>query len=575
MKKIYLASIFAFLFTAMNAQTSFKVNKKISHSSVNKPISRLTSPNAISAVITCTDSYAPGSTQDLHLILTLTNNDNDFGDLLEITLPAGFTLNTAAPDFLGQDTPGSGCPDADGGTKEPYIPGGGQVVTWGNNDDCVGGLPTESRANKPMEIVLNVTIDASVSGKQTFPFYVSSSSFDTDFNGDFKLEQCVVPSISSVSNNSPICSNQSLKLGSSLSGTSPFTYTWSGTGSFSAANSASTTVTGSETGNYVLNVTNACGTASASVSALVELTPTLTVNSESICYGKTATLTVSGADTYVWSSGETTSSIIVTPTASVNQYTVTGTALNSCQNKVISSVSVNALPNVNVNSEKICVGQTATLSASGATSYIWSSSETTSDIIVTPSASVNQYTVTGTDGNNCQNTSVASVTVNSLPVVSLSTTSLGVQCDDVTNLTLTGGAPLGGIYSGNAVTAGVFNPSSAGVGTHTITYIYTDANNCSNSASDNVQVDNCTGIESANADFFKVYPNPTTGTLIISMTENMSSFELFNLVGEKVLSNKLAKGNNYIDLSHLSKGAYFVKINTTNKTVTKKVVLSK
>jgi len=572
MKKIYLIGVFAIISVALNAQSKLKLSKGLSNASISK----VSSPSAISAVITCTDSYAPGSTQDLHLVLTLTNNDNDFGDLLEITLPTGFSLNSALPAFLGQDTPSSGCPDADGGTKEPYIGVTGQVVSWGNNDDCVGGLPTESRASKPMEIVLNVTIDASVSGQQMFPFYVSSSSFDTDYNGNFKLEQCVTPTISSVSDNSPICSNQTLNLVSSVLGTSPFTFSWTGKGSFSSANSASTTVTGSETGNYVLNVTNACGAASATVSSMVELTPTLTVNSESICYGKTANLTASGADTYSWSSGQTTPSIIVTPTASINHYTITGTALNGCQNKIVSTVTVNSLPILSItpSSDKICWGNTATLTVGGASTYSWSTNEVGSSVTVSPTISTT-FIVLGTNSNNCESQATITITVNNLPAVSLNTSSLGIQCDDVNSLTLSGGTPVGGVYSGNAVNAGIFNPSSAGVGTHTISYTYTDVNNCSNSATDNVQVDNCTGVEQLNIEPFKLFPNPTSGILTITVVDNISSFELFNLVGEKVLSNKLTKGNNFIDLTHLAKGAYFVKMNTPGKSATKKVVLTK
>jgi len=50
---------------------------------------------------------------------------------------------------------------------------------------------------------------------------------------------------------------------------------------------------------------------------------------------------------------------------------------------------------------------------------------------------------------------------------------------------LKGGIPLGGIYSGPGVNSltGIFNPATAGVGTKTITYAYTNAVNCSASKS--------------------------------------------------------------------------------------------
>ncbi|MBW6502201.1 MAG: DUF2341 domain-containing protein, partial [Bacteroidales bacterium] len=50
------------------------------------------------------------------------------------------------------------------------------------------------------------------------------------------------------------------------------------------------------------------------------------------------------------------------------------------------------------------------------------------------------------------------------------------------------GFPPGGLYSGPGVSSTDFDPSVAGVGTHLITYIYTDADGCSYSASKNITV---------------------------------------------------------------------------------------
>lgn len=72
-----------------------------------------------------------------------------------------------------------------------------------------------------------------------------------------------------------------------------------------------------------------------------------------------------------------------------------------------------------------------------------------------------------------------------------------------------------------------------------------------------------------------LYPNPTSGILNINTIEVKSSVEIFNVIGEKVYSNTIVKGNNVIDLSSLSNGAYFVKINSNNQITTKKVILSK
>lgn len=55
---------------------------------------------------------------------------------------------------------------------------------------------------------------------------------------------------------------------------------------------------------------------------------------------------------------------------------------------------------------------------------------------------------------------------------------LSPVCVNGAAVTLTGGSPTGGVYSGTGVSGGMFYPTVAGVGSHTITYTYTNANGC-------------------------------------------------------------------------------------------------
>ena len=50
-------------------------------------------------------------------------------------------------------------------------------------------------------------------------------------------------------------------------------------------------------------------------------------------------------------------------------------------------------------------------------------------------------------------------------------------------------SPTGGTFSGPGVSGNKFDPASAGVGTHNVTYTFTDANNCTNSVSRNIVVE--------------------------------------------------------------------------------------
>jgi len=95
-------------------------------------------------------------------------------------------------------------------------------------------------------------------------------------------------------------------------------------------------------------------------------------------------------------------------------------------------------------------------------------------------------TYTYTDGNGCINAESQSVIVNALPLVTFSGLS-SEYCVDINAVTLTG-IPSGGVFSGNGITGNIFDPSSAGLGSHNITYTYTDGNGCTNDSVKSVLV---------------------------------------------------------------------------------------
>ncbi|MCB0481031.1 MAG: T9SS type A sorting domain-containing protein [Flavobacteriales bacterium] len=93
-----------------------------------------------------------------------------------------------------------------------------------------------------------------------------------------------------------------------------------------------------------------------------------------------------------------------------------------------------------------------------------------------------------TDANLCSNQDSTKVTVNPLPTLQL-ILSKKVFCEyDALYLPI-GESPRGGVYSGTGITGGKFDPASAGVGKHTLTYAFTDPlTGCKNSISDDVTV---------------------------------------------------------------------------------------
>ncbi|MBK9794758.1 MAG: M36 family metallopeptidase [Sphingobacteriales bacterium] len=211
---------------------------------------------------------------------------------------------------------------------------------------------------------------------------------------------------------------------STASSGSPDSVRWTIAGGVPGTSTSTTTVvpTFSTPGTYIISlVAYKSGNASsaATKSIRVKALPIVQVNSPAICSGATASLTATGATTYAWSPNIGSIAAVTTPAlTTTTTYTVTGTT-QGCTGTAVSTVTVNATPNVSVNSPSICAGTTADLVASGATSYAWSPNIGSGASVTTPSlTTTTTYTVTGTTGT-CSKTAVATVTVTALPNVSV------------------------------------------------------------------------------------------------------------------------------------------------------------
>ncbi|MCC6370616.1 MAG: T9SS type A sorting domain-containing protein [Bacteroidia bacterium] len=187
-----------------------------------------------------------------------------------------------------------------------------------------------------------------------------------------------------------------------------FTLSPSGAASYSYS-SGSSIVSPTTSSNYTVVGTDnsGCESLPAIVSVMVNPNPTVTVNSGSICSGNSFTLIPSGALTYTISGG----SSVVSPTTNTT-YSVNGTDGNGCNSALpaIANVTVNALPVINIMASPslICVGETATLSASGAVSYSWAingaaAASGTSGLVSSP-AQTSTYNVTGLSLEGCEGT---------------------------------------------------------------------------------------------------------------------------------------------------------------------------
>lgn len=155
-------------------------------------------------------------------------------------------------------------------------------------------------------------------------------------------------------------------------------------------------------------------------------------------------------------------------------------APNGCQNSDTANLLVLALPQVNLTSlPSVCPESNAfVLSGGSPIGGTYSGSGVSGgqfDPAVTgPGSFPINYLYT--DGNGCSNLAVSTLVVYNSPTVNFAPPAS--LCNNGPSVLLSGGTPSGGVYSGNYVTAGRFNPTASGSGRFAIMYDYIDVNGC-------------------------------------------------------------------------------------------------
>jgi len=334
------------------------------------------------------------------------------------------------------------------------------------------------------------------SGTSTFPG-LSAGTYTVDVRDNNGCIRTATVSITSspnptvTVNSGTTCNNGSV----TLTANGATTYSWTPATGLSATTGASVTASPTTTTVYTITGTTGGCSGTATTTVTIVSNPTVTVNTATICVGQqTATLTANGATTYSWSPGTglsgTSGTTVTANPGATTVYTITGTA-GSCTAVATTTVTVNPLPLVTVNSGTICIGQTtATLTANGASTYTWSpstglSSSNGSPVTANPGATTS-YTVSGTNGNGCINSATTSVIVNPLPNVTVNN---GTVCNG-TSVTLTANGA--STYSWNPGTGLSATTGASVTANPTVTTNYTvtgtDVNGCVNTATTIVTV---------------------------------------------------------------------------------------
>ncbi|QMW01390.1 SdrD B-like domain-containing protein [Spirosoma foliorum] len=193
---------------------------------------------------------------------------------------------------------------------------------------------------------------------------------------------------------------------------------------------SSNVATGTTAGIYsVTAISNAGCSATATGSITVNPLPVVTLSSATVCAGQSATLVATaGYASYAFSAGLTpvTGQPNIATGLVGSTYSVTATSTEGCVGTGTGSITVNPLPVVNLTSATVCDGQTASLTATaGYASYVFSSGLTqigSSNVAIGTASGI--YSVTAISTEGCSATATGSITINPLPIVTLSSATI-------------------------------------------------------------------------------------------------------------------------------------------------------
>ncbi len=363
--------------------------------------------------------YMAGTTKDLFIIATDHNGN--------VIWHKSYGTNTSDEDIRQAFSPCAAFINGHLYFTGRKVSGGDQNIIIGRTDQT-GTIPCTSVNNLTVTQTNNPT--ATTNCPMNFPSdalsipLVSGSSLNTVIP-----DACSTYSVN-LGKDTSFCGSFNLSLNASIAGATQ--YAWQNGATTSSINASSP-------GTYWVNVQigNCC---TISDTIVISTSNTLAISSSNlvICSGGLATLSAAGGATYLWNTGATTSSIIVSP-STTSSYSVTAST-GTCIGTATATVTVNPVPVATITGNTtICTGDMTTLTASGGANYLWNNGTTTSVITVAPNTTTSYIAVVFS--GSCSDTATITVTSNPLPTI----TALGnttICFGDTTQLQCTGTASI-------------------------------------------------------------------------------------------------------------------------------------
>lgn len=429
-------------------------------------------------------------------------------------------------------------------------------------------------------------------------------------NGAATINDCWLynPVAAIQSNTTTICQGQTIQF-TDNSTQQPDSWTWLFPGGNPVvSHSQNPVVTYNSAGTYSVSLmaTNHVGSGVLGLTNYVTVTPgpaiSINSNAQSICYGDTVSVSVSGANSYQWQSlpGMVTnsgSSITAVPQSSA-VYSVVGSDGTCISDTAHISIQVNGPYNTALNAA-ICNGDSYPFKGQNLTAAGTYKDTLTSaygcDSLITLQLQVNQHTLNLINGTTCpgvpyffhgQNLTTAGTYHDTLTaqtgcdslIILLLTANAGPAVSwpgadtlytNGSPINLNGGIPAGGIYSGSGVSNNVFYTDTLSAGTYSINYTYTDSLGCQGTAYKTVMM-LPNGISRLKQQFIELYPDPATDwvNVVLPAGENFK-ITLTDLAGNQLPLTLTAQKNTYtLNVAGLPAGVYVVNCQSSTQAFT-------
>ncbi len=361
--------------------------------------------------------------------------------------------------------------------------------------------------------------------------------------------------------NKTICTGESVVLTASGNGN----FKWS-----TGETTASITVSPNTPKTYWVTSTIGDCSVSDDVYVNVQKAPSVALGEDkTICSGDQITLIAQGTGDFLWNTGETTSSILVSPN-STTTYTVT--ASSTCSESAIDEIIVNVKDAVLANAGNdvtIESGDTVTLSATGGTVFLWSTGETTASISVQPNETT-VYTVEVSAEGSCKDSDEVNVIIEDVPLTINNGEDITICIGDELVLQAKGSSN----YLWNT---GDMNSTITVKPQQTTIYnVSAQKNGILETVEIIVTVEDCS---SNKKEEINLYPNPTQGVVNIHLPSQKEKLKIsvISLEGKLILTKEIKADINgvftQIDLSTMKKGIYLLRMSNENFNETKKILV--